>query len=243
MPETTDRFEGRISDWVLHKDNQIIAFNKPAGLAVQPDRSDAADLLSLGSAYAHRDLYLIHRLDRPVSGAVIFGRKASTQTELTKQFQDRTVEKTYLAIVGNRPPEDAATLTHYLKDERGNRSLVVEAERPGARRAELSYRYLASSERYHLLEVQLLTGRKHQIRAQLAAIGCPVRGDKKYGFKRSNAGGGIDLHSYLITYTHPTLGSRLTHLAPPPGTPVWAAFTEHLPDPPATLISKDANQL
>ena len=228
MPET-NRFEGRISDWVLHKDNQLIVFNKPTSLPVQPDRSDSADLLSLGSAYAQHDLYLIHRLDRPVSGVIVYGQKASAQTALTEQFQERTVEKIYLAVVGGRPSEDTATLVHYLKDERGNRSTVVDEKSPGGRRAELSYRYLASSDRYHLLEVQLKTGRKHQIRAQLAAIGCPVRGDKKYGFKRANAGGGIDLHGYAISYTHPTLGSRLTHVAAPPETPVWAAFAEHLP--------------
>lgn len=215
---------GQISDYVLHKDNQVIALNKPAGLAVQPDKTKDADLLSLASAYIRHDLYLIHRLDRPVSGVLLMGQKPGAQTALTEQFKAGKVEKTYLAVVGVRPEQDEDTLIHYIESARGNRSIVHNEEQPGAKRAELSYRYLASSDRYHLLEVNLKTGRKHQIRAQLAAIGSPVRGDKKYGFKRSNPGGTVDLHSYRIAYNHPVTGARTSHVAPLPDTPVWGAF-------------------
>ncbi|MEM6771555.1 MAG: RNA pseudouridine synthase [Bacteroidota bacterium] len=220
------RFAGRISDWILHKDNQLIAFNKPAGLAVQPDKSGNPSLLGLGAAYIRHDLYLIHRLDQPVSGVVLLGQKPSAQTAITRQLQAGTVEKHYLAIVGNRPETDSGTLRHYLRNARGNRSAINENPSPGSREALLDYQYLASSERYHLLSVKLHTGRKHQIRAQLAAIGCPLRGDTKYGFKRSNPDGSIDLHSYRIAYDHPVSGERVAHQAPLPEGKVWDAFRE-----------------
>jgi len=222
----TPRFAGRISDWILHKDNQLIAFNKPAGLAVQPDKTGDPSLLGLGAAYVRHDLYLIHRLDRPVSGLVLLGQKPSAQTALTRQLQKNTVEKHYLAIVGERPAEDEGTLTHYLRNAKGNRSAIDDAPSPGSKSAELRYRYLGASDRYHLLAVQLKTGRKHQIRVQLASIGCPLRGDTKYGFKRANDNGNIDLHSHRIVYDHPVTGERTTHIAPVPDTPVWAAFSD-----------------
>lgn len=222
----TPRFAGRISDWIVHKDNQLIAFNKPAGLAVQPDRSEGPSLLGMGAAYVRHDLYLIHRIDRPVSGLVLLGQKPSAQAELSRQWRESTVAKHYLAVVAERPSEDEATLSHQLRNAAGNRSEVVPTGTPNARDAELHYRYLASSDRYHLLLVELKTGRKHQIRAQLAAIGCPLRGDTKYGFKRANPGGGIDLHSYQIAYDHPVTGVRTSHLAPVPDGPVWEAFAD-----------------
>lgn len=220
------RFAGRISDWILHKDNQLIAFNKPSGLAVQPDKSGGPSLLGLGAAYIRHDLYLIHRLDQPVSGVVLLGQKPSAQTSLTRQLKAGTVEKHYLAIVANRPENDEGTLKHYLRNARGNRSAIDTDPSPGSKEAVLDYKYVGSSERYHLLAVQLHTGRKHQIRAQLAAIGCPLRGDTKYGFKRSNPDNNIDLHSYRVSYDHPVSGERVTHEAPLPKGKVWDAFRE-----------------
>lgn len=222
----TPRFTGRISDWILHKDNQLIAFNKPSGLAVQANKAGDANLLGMGAAYVRHDLYLIHRLDQPVSGVVLLGQKPSAQTALTRQLQAGTLDKQYLAIVGNRPAEDRGVLRHHLRNARGNRSAVDDAPGPGSREAVLEYQYLGASERYHLLAIQLRTGRKHQIRAQLAAIGCPVRGDAKYGFKRSNPEGNIDLHSYRIAYDHPVSGERVRHEAPLPEGKVWDAFRE-----------------
>ena len=220
------RFPGRPGDWVLYKDNQLIAFNKPAGLAVVPDKKKSPNLLQIGAAYTRHDLYPVHRLDRPVSGAVLFAKKPSAQATVSEQFKARTVEKTYLAIVAERPTADEATLTHYIREGKGNTSEVTEQSDPAAKRSELRYRYLGSSERYHLLEVTLLTGRKHQIRAQLGAIGSPLRGDTKYGFKRSNEGGTIDLHAYVLAFEHPISGARVELRAPVPEGPVWAAFTE-----------------
>ncbi len=222
----TPRFKGRISDWILHKDNQLIAFNKPAGLAVQPDKTGDPSLLGLGAAYIRHDLYLIHRLDRPVSGLVLLGQKPSAQTALTRQLKAGTVDKHYLAIVANRPEKEEATLIHHLRNGKGNRSVIEENPAPGNKAAELHYKVLGSSDRYHLLAVQIKTGRKHQIRAQLAAIGCPLRGDAKYGFKRSNEDGHIDLHSHRIAYNHPVTGERIEHTAPLPEGAIWEAFAE-----------------
>lgn len=220
------RFTGRISDWILHKDNQLIVFNKPAGLSVQPDKSGDPSLLGMGAAYVRHDLYLIHRLDRPVSGAVVFGQKPSAQTDLTKQLKANEMEKYYLAVVANRPPKDADTLRNYLRNAPGNRSAVDDDPAPGTKEAVLHYKYLGSSDRYHLLGITLKTGRKHQIRCQLAHIGCPLRGDTKYGFKRANPDGGIDLHSYRVGYDHPVTGERVRITAPLPEGAIWDAFQE-----------------
>ncbi|PHK97282.1 RNA pseudouridine synthase [Neolewinella marina] len=234
MPATPKQhFPGRPGDWVLYKDNQLIAFNKPAGLAVVPDKKGSANLLQIGAAYAHHDLYPIHRLDRPVSGVVLFGKKPSAQASVSEQFQARTIEKTYLAIVGERPAEDEATLVHFIREAKGNSSEVVDQSDQAAKRAELRYRYLGSSDRYHLLEIKLVTGRKHQIRAQLGAIGSPLRGDEKYGFKRGNPDKTIDLHAFTLAFDHPISGSRVTLQAPLPEEPVWQAFTEIIDKLPA----------
>lgn len=218
------RYAGRISDWIIYKDRQVIAFNKPGGLPVQPDRSESGNLLSMAAAYAHHDLYLIHRLDRPVSGVVLLGQKPSAQTALTEQFKAGTVEKIYLALVAERPERDEATLVHYLRPGKGNKTHVEEAATAGAQEARLEYVYRGASDNYHLLEVRPLTGRKHQIRAQLAHIGCPIYGDVKYGFRRAAPDRTIGLHAYSITYDHPGSGKRTEHLAPPPAGALWDSF-------------------
>ena len=223
MSDST-RYPGRPGDWVLYKDNQLIAFNKPAGMPVVPDKKNSANLLQVGAAYAHHDLYPIHRLDRPVSGVVVFGKKPSAQTKLSEQFQARSVDKTYLAVVGERPEKDSDTLVHFIRERKGNASEIVDASDKTAKRAELKYRYLGSSDRYHLLEITLVTGRKHQIRAQLGAIGCPLRGDTKYGFKRANPDRTIDLHAYTLAFDHPVSGTRVELTAPLPAGAVWEGF-------------------
>lgn len=220
------RYAGRIGDWVLYNNHQLIAFNKPGGLAVQPDRSGDLALSQMGAAYTRTNIQAVHRLDRPVSGVILMAKKASAQTALTKQFTEGEVKKTYLAIVAERPAEDAGTLEHFLLEQGGksNQSKIVSADTKGARKAILDYRYLGSSERYHLLEVMPQTGRKHQIRVQLASIGCPIRGDKKYGFKRSLPGGIIDLHAWKITFAHPVSKEEVALEAPLPTGPVWQGF-------------------
>lgn len=232
MPQQEDhkQYEGRIGDWVLENNHQFIAFNKPAGLAVQPDKTEDMALSQIGAAYTRTALQAIHRLDRPVSGVVLFAKKASAQAALSKQFQEGTIEKVYLAIVAEKPPKDEDNLVNFLLEKGGkiNKTSVVASDIPGARRAELYYRYLGSSDRYHLLYIKPKTGRKHQIRVQLAEIGCPLRGDTKYGFKRAQPNGIIDLHAWKISFLHPVTKEKTTLVAPLPEQPVWEAMLDLL---------------
>lgn len=225
MPQEEDhkQYEGRMGDWVLDNNHQYIAFNKPAGLAVQPDKTGDLALSQIGAAYTRTALQAIHRLDRPVSGVVLFAKKTSAQAALSKQFQEGTIEKVYLAVVAEKPPKDEDNLVDFLLEKGGkiNKTAVVASDIAGARRAELYYRYLGSSDRYHLLYIKPKTGRKHQIRVQLANIGCPLRGDTKYGFKRSLPGGIIDLHAWKINFLHPVSKDKISLIAPLPDQAVW----------------------
>lgn len=218
------RFKGRIGDWVLYNNHQLIAFNKPAGLSVQPDRSGDLALSQMGAAYTRTDLQAVNRLDRPVSGVVLMAKKARAQKMVGRQFENGEVEKVYLAIVAEKPEKEEGVLVNFLIEQGGKNNITKVAENenePDARRAELSYKYLASGDRYHLLEVRPKTGRKHQIRVQLAHIGSPLRGDTKYGFKRANPGGTIDLHSWKLTFAHPVSGEPVELKAALPEGTVW----------------------
>lgn len=210
---------------ILYKDHQLIALNKAPGIAVQPDKTGDVTLQAQAEAYCRQPLHLAHRLDRPVSGVVVFAKTKTAMTALTEQFRSRTVEKTYLAVVQNLPSEPEGNLVHFLrKNETKNISIVSTESDTAAERAELHYRLLGSSERYHVLEIQLITGRHHQIRAQLAAIGCPVKGDVKYGFRRSNRDRSIHLHAWRLAFDHPVSGERIRLEAKLPEDPVWQAF-------------------
>lgn len=210
---------------ILYKDHQIFAVNKPPGIAVQPDKTGDTALQKLAEAYCKQPLHLAHRLDRPVSGVVVFAKTKSAMTALTEQFRSRSVEKIYLAVVQNLPPEPEGSLVHFLrKNEAKNISIVASESDANTERAELHYCLLGGSERYHLLEIQLITGRHHQIRAQLAAIGCPIKGDVKYGFRRSNRDRSIHLHAWKMAFEHPVSGERVSLEAKPPEDPVWQAF-------------------
>lgn len=226
----SDEHPFSIGDLLLYKNNQLLAFNKPPGFAVQDDQSGQKSLHALGEIYAKSTLHVIHRLDQPSSGAILFAKTHGALVSLNEQFRQRTIEKTYLAVVGVAPAETSANLVHYLrKDGRKNISRVATDESGGAKRAELEYRLLASSERYHLLEVKLLTGRHHQIRAQLSAIGSPIKGDVKYGFRRSNRDRSIHLHAWKLGFTHPVSNESVSLTAPlPAGDPVWDAFRDQL---------------
>jgi len=215
---------------ILYKDHQVIALNKPAGIAVQTDKTGDPAFQSQVEGYCKQPIHAVHRLDRPVSGIVLFAKTKTAMTALTEQFRDRTVEKTYLAVVQNLPPAAEGTLVHFLrKNESKNLAKAFDEEQPGAERAEIRYRLLGSSERYHLLEIQLITGRHHQIRAQLAAIGCPVKGDVKYGFRRSNRDRSIHLHAWKIAFDHPVSGERIRLKASLPAEDaVWQAFEKLL---------------
>ena len=214
-----------IGDLVLYKNNQLIAFNKPAGVPVQHDSNDIKPLISLAEIYCKSTVYLIHRLDQPASGVILFAKNKKALAALNAQFQQRQISKTYLAIVKNKPDKEEATLIHYLrKNGQKNISHAFDTEEAGTKRAELSYRIVSSSDHYHLLEIKLLTGRHHQIRAQLAAIGSPIRGDNKYGFKRGNPDRSIQLHAWKIAFQHPVTKEDVELTAPLPDENIWNAF-------------------
>ena len=211
-----------ISDLILYKNNRFIAFNKPAGLSVQPDTTTDKSLLDLGEIYCKKRLFVIHRIDRPASGIVLFAKDKAVLAAMNAQFQERKVKKTYLAAVKNSidPPE--GTLIHYMqKNATINKSFAFADDRKGSKRAELRYKMCGSSTQYHFVEITLITGRHHQIRAQLAAIGNPVKGDTKYGFRRGNRDRSIHLHAWKMEFAHPVSRETVVLEAPLPDDVIW----------------------
>jgi len=218
---------------VLYEDNHIIIVNKRSSDLVQGDSTGDESLDEMVKAYIREkynkpgDVFLgvVHRLDRPVSGCVVYARTSKALSRLSELFRTREVKKLYWAVVSERPPAEEGVLSSYLKkNEKQNKSYVYETEVKGSKQAELSYRLLARSERFYLLEIDLQTGRHHQIRAQLAAAGCPVKGDLKYGSKRSNEGGGISLHARRVSFIHPVKKTEVTVEAPLPDDKTWRLF-------------------
>ena len=218
---------------ILYEDNHIIIVNKRSSDLVQGDGTGDESLDNIVRAYIKEkygkpgDVFLgvVHRLDRPVSGCVVYARTSKALTRLSELFRTRDVKKNYWAIVTDRPPAEEGTLQNYLKkNEKQNKSYVYDKEVKDSKSAELSYKILARSERYYLLEIDLHTGRHHQIRAQLAAAGCPIRGDLKYGAKRSNEGGGISLHSRRISFIHPVRNEEISVVAQVPDDRIWKLF-------------------
>lgn len=188
---------------IIFEDSEIIVVNKSSGIPTQPDTNNTPSLLEILSQ-EHPNLYLIHRLDQRVSGLVIFAKTKQSAKQLSKDFQTRKITKKYRAIVSNKPTENEAKLTHWLlKDAKKNLTKAFSKEVKNSQKSELIYRIIKSSERYHLLDIELLTGRFHQIRSQLSAIYCPILGDLKYGFKRSSPDGSIFLQSYHLSINHP----------------------------------------
>ncbi len=222
-------YEENIGDRILYKNNQLIAYNKPAGLPVQADKTGDQTLQNIIKAFAKKKVDLVHRIDRPASGVVLFAKTAGAVAALNEQFQKRTVQKTYLAIVKNKPENETGTLTHYLlKNQKINRTKAYDKEIAHSKKAVLEYKLLASSDHYHLLEINLLSGRHHQIRAQLAAIGSPIKGDTKYGFKRGNPDRSIHLHAWKIKFEHPVSGEEVLVEAPMPEEALWQFFTNQV---------------
>lgn len=225
---------------VLYEDNHIIAINKKVSDIVQADKTGDEPLSERVKAYIKQkynkpgDVFIgvPHRVDRPVSGVVIFARTSKALTRLNKMFQEqgREISKKYWAIVGNLPPEDSGILTHYLlRDSEKNKSFAYDKEKKGSKEAVLEYKLIGSSQKFYLLEIKLCTGRHHQIRCQLAKIGCPIKGDLKYGFPRSNEDGGISLHAREISFTHPVSQEVITITATPPlKDTLWKIFYEGL---------------
>jgi 23S rRNA pseudouridine1911/1915/1917 synthase len=217
---------------VLYEDNHIIAVNKRVGDIVQGDKTGDKPLSDVVKEYIkdkHNKpgevfLGVVHRLDRPTTGLVIFARTSKALTRLNDLFKNRETHKTYWAVVKNRPPKQHDTLVHYLKrNEKTNMSKAHLKEVPDSKKASLDYTVIKELNNYYALEINLHTGRHHQIRAQLSAIGCPIKGDLKYGFDRSNPDGGIHLHARKLTFVHPVTKETLTITAPVPQDAVWQA--------------------
>jgi 23S rRNA pseudouridine1911/1915/1917 synthase len=218
-----------ITDWIVYEDDAFIAFNKPAMLPTQPDLTGDASLLDLTDNYLGKKSFLLHRLDRPTSGLVLFAKNETAAAHLNQQFQNRETKKLYLAIVETAPLSINADLTHFLiENKEKNKSYIVEDARKDAKRAELHYILRGSSDRYHLLEIELKTGRHHQIRAQLSAIGCAIKGDVKYGARRANKDRSIHLHAWKLSFWHPFLNKKINLEAPLPNEVLWAFFDKTL---------------
>ena len=220
---------------VIYEDNHLLVVEKPVNMPVQADSSNDQDLLTELKQYIKEkynkpgDVYLglVHRLDRPVSGVVLFAKTSKALPRLNKMFAGHeNVSKTYWAIVRNRPQVPQGTLTHWLtRNEKNNTARAYDREVPGAKKAVLDYRLIASGDRYHLLEIHLHTGRHHQIRCQLAKMGCPIKGDLKYGAPRSNPDGSISLHARNLTLEHPVSHESISVTAPVPNDTLWQALS------------------
>lgn len=223
----------------LYEDNHIIIVSKAAGEITQGDKTGDTPLPETIKAYLKEKYHkpgrvflgVVHRLDRPVSGIVVFARTSKALSRLGVMFASHEqVRKTYWAITPQCPPRNEDTLTHWLtRDERTNKAKAYDRQVPGSKRAVLDYRLIGKSERYYLLEITLHTGRHHQIRAQLAHIGCPIRGDLKYGAPRSLPDGSISLHARRLVMEHPISHQTIDVTAPLPPDPLWQAFTPDLP--------------
>lgn len=216
---------------VLYEDNHFLIVNKPAGVLVQKDKSGSEDNLEeMAKAYLkHKynkegNVYLgiPHRIDRPTSGVIIFCKTSKALERINEMFQRREISKTYWAIVKGCPERQHANLVHYLKrNEKQNKTYAYEKETTGAQRAELNYSVLSTSNNYSLLEVDIITGRHHQIRAQLSHIGFPIKGDLKYGFDRSNKDGSISLHAREVSFIHPVTKEKIVAKASVKNDTLW----------------------
>lgn len=217
---------------VLHEDNHIIVVNKRVGDIVQGDKTGDKPLSEVVKEYI-KDKYdkpgevflgVVHRLDRPTTGIVVFARTSKALERLNKMFSERETQKTYWAIVKNKPPREEDTLVHYLKrNPQNNTSKAHNKEVPESKKASLAYKIFKKLTNYFVLEIELHTGRHHQIRSQLSAIGCPIKGDLKYGFDRSNPDGGIYLHARNLKFTHPVSKETIDITAPVPDEVLWKA--------------------
>ncbi len=231
-----------LSARILYEDNHLLVVNKRAGEIVQGDKTGDECLADTYKAFiAQRDgkpgkvfMGIPHRLDRPVSGIVLLAKTSKALERLAALFRDGDVHKTYLALCCGKPARTEALLEDWLwRNEAANKSFVTqEGRRKDAKLARLRYRFLGSTDRYHLLEVELLTGRHHQIRCQLAHMGCPIKGDLKYGAPRSNPDGGISLHARCIRFTHPVRKEEIVICAPLPDN--WKGVSSLLPPAPGT---------
>jgi len=222
---------------ILYEDNHIIAVFKRSSDLSQGDKTGDSSLDNEIKKYIAEKykksgeafLGVVHRLDRPVSGVILFARTSKALERLNEMFRTNQIKKIYLAIVKERPPEDEATITHFLKkNEKQNKSYVYDSEVKGSKEASMTYRLKGRSEKYYLLEVELHSGRHHQIRAQLAKIGCPIKGDLKYGFPRSNEDGSISLFARKLEFIHPVKKEKISITAHFPEGDIWSVFMDSI---------------
>lgn len=218
---------------ILYEDNHLLVFNKQAGVLVQADITGDEPLVEAGKAYLKEKydkpgavfLGVVHRLDRPVSGVVVLARTSKALSRMNRLFQTKEVQKTYWAIVSSKPKSVEGTLVHWLqKDNSRNVTKAFSKEIPDSKRAELDYTLLAQQKDDFLLEVKPLTGRPHQIRVQLAALSCPIKGDLKYGYPSPNPDQNIALHARKLSFIHPVKKERISIVAPLPKAAYWQNF-------------------
>ena len=218
---------------ILHEDNHLIVVNKRVGDIVQGDKTGDIPLSELVKEYIKHKyqkpgavyLGVVHRLDRPTTGIVVFAKTSKALSRLNELFSSRQTQKTYWAVVKNNPPQEQDSLQHFIsRNEKNNTSKAHSKEVPNSKLAVLDYQIIQKLNAYYALEINLHTGRHHQIRAQLAAIGCPIKGDLKYGFDRSNPDGGIHLHARKLVFTHPVTKELLELIAPTPTDVLWDAI-------------------
>ncbi len=224
---------------ILFEDNHLIIVNKHSGDIVQGDKTGDKPLVEKVKEYIKEkyqkpgDVFLgmPHRIDRPTTGIVIFCRNSRSLERINQMFKDKAIKKTYWAIVKEKPAMEADKLIHFLKrNESQNKSYASDEQKPESQRAELDYKIISQSDRYFLLEIDLHTGRHHQIRAQLSKIGCPIKGDLKYGYDRSNEDGSISLHARKVEFIHPSKKESITVVAPVPEEKLWKFFEKKLKD-------------
>lgn len=222
-----------LEERILYEDNHLIILNKEPSEIVQGDKTGDEPVSEELKTYlkikynkpGNAFLGVVHRLDRPVSGVVIFAKTSKALARMNRMLQKRELKKTYWAIVKNPPPAPEGELVHYLvRNEKNNKSYISNDPSKNSKEAVLNYRLLKQSKDYFLLEVDLKTGRHHQIRAQLAAMGCPIKGDLKYGFPRSNPDASVSLHARKVRFVHPVSKEKLEIIAPPPRDPLWDYF-------------------
>ena len=215
---------------IIFEDNHLVIVNKRSGDIVQGDKTGDKTLAEDVKDYLKEkyrkpgDVFLgtTHRLDRPTSGIVIFARTSKALTRINKMFAEKEIRKTYLAIADKAPPKIKETITHFLvRNRKQNKSYANDKEVSNSKKAVLTYELKGESDKYYLLEIELHTGRHHQIRAQLAKIGCLIKGDMKYGFPRSNPDGGIYLHAFKVEFMHPVKKESVTITAKPPNDKLW----------------------
>ena len=217
----------------LYQDNHIISINKQPSEIVQGDKTGDIPITEKVKEYLKKKynkpgnvfVGLVHRLDRPTSGVLVLARTSKALSRLNKMFQENEIQKIYWAVVNKKPPKQTDTLTNFLKkNQKQNKSYVYEKQVNGAKKASLTYKLIAGSDKYFLLEIRMHTGRHHQIRTQLAHIGCQIKGDLKYGFPRSNKDASIHLHARKVSFIHPVSKQEISIIAEPPKDNLWDYF-------------------